>query len=110
MDETTPTMQDFNFGVFYSLYTRKECHFVQWRDLQSLTLTFYFYKNIYRKVIYLYFYESIFQDKSIHMVFVAILKLNNLKVIHDLYSQCLTQILSKTTFFSSMKGVNNVIN
>ena len=32
-------------------------------------------------------------------------KLNYLKVIHDLYSQCLTQILSKTTFFSSMEGV-----
>jgi hypothetical protein len=26
-----------------------------------------------------------------------IFKLNNLKVIHDLYSQCLTQTLSKTT-------------
>ena len=55
-------------------------------------------------MIYLYFYESIFQDKYIHMVFVF-LKLNNLKVIHDLYFQCLTKILSKTTFFSSMDGV-----
>jgi len=34
-------------------------------------LTSYFYKkNIYHKVIYLYFYEIIFQEKSIHMVFV----------------------------------------
>ena len=33
-------------------------------------MTSYFYKNIYHKIIYLYFCESIFQDKSIHMVFV----------------------------------------
>ena len=32
-------------------------------------------------------------------------KFNNLKVIHDLYSQCLTQILSKTTSFSNLEGV-----
>ena len=31
-------------------------------------MTSYFYKNIYRKVIYLYFYKYILQDKSIHMV------------------------------------------
>ena len=34
-----------------------------------------------------------------------ILKLNNLKVIHDLYSQCLTQILSKTSSKYYMEGV-----
>ena len=56
--------------VIYSLHTWKECRFGQRHGLQSLTLTSYFYKNIYRKVIYLYFYESIFQDKFIHMVFV----------------------------------------
>jgi hypothetical protein len=32
-------------------------------------------------------------------------KLNNLKVIHDLYSQCLTQILSKTSSNTNMEGV-----
>ena len=32
-------------------------------------------------------------------------KLNNLKIIHYLYSQCLTQILSKMTFFMGMKRV-----
>ena len=32
-----------------------------------------------------------------------ILKLNKIKIIHDLYFQCLTQTLSKTTFFSSMR-------
>ena len=36
-------------------------------------------------------------------------KLNNLKVIHDLYSQCLTQTLSKTTFFSSMEVQNDIL-
>ena len=35
-------------------------------------------------------------------------KLNNLKVIHDLYSQCLTQALSKTTSKSYMEGVLNI--
>ena len=34
-----------------------------------------------------------------------ICKLNNLKVINDLYSQYLTQILSKTTFFTNTKRV-----
>ena len=48
----------------------KRSRFEQQHVLQSLTLTSYFYKNIYRKVIYLYFYESIFQNKSIHMIFV----------------------------------------
>jgi len=59
-------------------------NFEQRYHLQSLILTPYVYNNLYHKVIYLYFYESIFQDKSIHMVF-CILKLNILKVIHDLY-------------------------
>jgi len=54
----------------YSLHTQKECRFGQRHGLQNLTLTSYFYKNIDRKVIYLYFYESIFQDKSIHTIFV----------------------------------------
>ena len=54
----------------YSLHTRKECRFGQGHGLQSLTLTSYFYKNIYHNIIYLYFFESIFQDKSIHIVFV----------------------------------------
>ena len=54
----------------YSPHTWKECRFGQRHGLQSLTLTSYFYINIYPKVIYLYFYEGIFQDKSIHMVFI----------------------------------------
>jgi hypothetical protein len=35
-----------------------------------------------------------------------IFKLNDLKVIHDLYSQCLTQILSETTSNSEPEGVH----
>jgi len=38
--------------------------------LQNLTLTPCFYINIYQKVVYVYFYENIFQDKSTHMVFI----------------------------------------
>ena len=62
-----------------------------WRATRSpnITLTTYFYKDIYQKVIYVNFCEIIFQDKS----------------IHDLYSQCLTRVLSKTTSFFSTKGV-----
>ena len=37
-----------------------------------------------------------------------ICKLNNLKVIDDLYSQCLTQTLSKTSSFTNMEGVSFV--
>jgi hypothetical protein len=48
--------------------------------------------------MYVYFYESIFQDKSIHIVF-TFAKLNNLKVIDDLYSQYLTKTLS--SFFQN---------
>ena len=56
--------------VEYFFHSRKEYRFGQRYSLQSLTLTSYFCKNIYHKVIYLYFYESIFQDKSTHMIFV----------------------------------------
>jgi hypothetical protein len=34
-----------------------------------------------------------------------IFKVNDLKVIHDLYSQCLTQTLSKTTSNREQEGV-----
>jgi len=49
----------------YSLNTHKGSHLGQWYGLQSLTLTPYFYKNIYQNVVYVYFYEDIFHDKSI---------------------------------------------
>jgi hypothetical protein len=42
--------------------------------------------------------------QSIHIIF-TFAKLNNLKVINDLYSQCLTQTLSKTTSKSDTEGV-----
>jgi hypothetical protein len=42
--------------------------------------------------MYVYFYESIFQQ--IYLYNFHICKLNNLKVINDLHSQCLTKTLS----------------
>ena len=54
-------------------------------------------------MIYVYLYESIFQDKSIHIIHIC--KPNNLKVIDDLNSQCLTKTLSKTTFKSYLERV-----
>ena len=36
-------------------------------------------------------------------MFFIFFKLNNLKVIHDLYSKCLTQNLFKTIFFIDME-------
>jgi hypothetical protein len=53
----------------YSLHTDNSGRFGQRHCLESITLTSYFYKNIYWKVIYVYFYENTFQDKSIYMVF-----------------------------------------
>ena len=38
-------------------------------------------------------------------IWLSLIQLNNLKVIHNLYSECLTQTLSKTTFFSYTEGV-----
>ena len=54
----------------YSLHTWKESRFRQRHGLQGLTLTSYFYKNIYRKVIYYIFMKVFFLNKSIHIVFV----------------------------------------
>ena len=54
----------------YSLHTQNKWCLGQWHDLQNTTLTSYFSKNIYQKVIYVYFHKSIFQDKYIHIIFV----------------------------------------
>ncbi len=55
--------------IVYSLCTHKWSRFGQRHGLQNTILTSCFYKYIYWKVIYIYFYESIFQDKSIHIIF-----------------------------------------
>ena len=55
-------------------------------------------------MIYVYFYESVFL-RQIYSYNFHFFKPNNLKVIHDLYSQYLTQTLSKTTSKSYMEGV-----
>jgi hypothetical protein len=46
-------------------------------------------------------YTFMFYENDFH-----ICKLNDLKVIHHLYSQCLTQTLSKTTSFTKLEGVH----
>jgi hypothetical protein len=53
----------------YSIRIEFRSRLGQRHGLQNTTLTSYFYKNIYEKVTYVYFYESIFQDKSIHIIF-----------------------------------------
>jgi hypothetical protein len=64
---------------------------------QSTTLTSIFYKNIYCKVIYVYSYESNFQDKN-YLYDFHIFKLNDLKIIYDLYSQCLNSNIIQNDF------------
>ena len=54
----------------YSLHTHKTWRFGQQHGLQNISLTSYFYQNIYQKVIYVYFYESNFVDKFIHIIFI----------------------------------------
>jgi hypothetical protein len=51
----------------------------------------------------MHIYDTNFQNKSIYDF--HIFKLNDLKVIHDLYSQCLTQTMSKMTSNSELEGV-----
>jgi len=58
-----------NCTEWYSLRAGKRCRLGQRHGPQNITLTPCYYKNIYRKVRYVYFYESIFQDKSIHIIF-----------------------------------------
>jgi hypothetical protein len=45
-------------------------------------------------------------SRQIYLYSFHIFKFNNLKVIYDLYSQCLIKNLSKTTFFIGMEGVS----
>jgi hypothetical protein len=52
----------------YSLHTGNWSRFGQRHCLQIITLTSYFYKKYLLKSDIWIFYESIFQDKSIHMV------------------------------------------
>jgi hypothetical protein len=54
---------------------------------------FFLIKIFIKKLTYVYSYESNFQEK-IFLYDFHIFKLNDLKGIHDLYFQCLTQTLS----------------
>jgi hypothetical protein len=55
----------------------------------------------------MYILMKIIFKTSIYMIF-HIFKLNDLKVIHHLYYQCLTEILSKTTSNREPEGVCNM--
>jgi len=87
------------------LHTYKRSRLGQRHGLQSSSLTFCFYKNIYQKVVYVYFYKSIFQSRQIYSYGFHISKFNNLKIIHGLIFQCLIQTWFKTIFFLDIKGV-----
>jgi hypothetical protein len=52
----------------------------------------------------MYTVMKIFFTRQIYSCSFHISKLNDLKVIHDLYSQCLTQTLSKMTSFTKPEG------
>ena len=52
----------------------------------------------------MYVFIKVF-SRQIYSYGFHISKLNNLKVIHDLYSQCLTQTLSIATSFTNLEGV-----
>jgi hypothetical protein len=65
-------------SVLHFLWFRIRSRLQQRHRYQSTTLTSLFYKNIY-----IYSYESNFQDKSIYMIF-HIFKLNDLFMIYIL--------------------------
>jgi hypothetical protein len=76
----------------------------QWHVLKNTTLTSYFYKKYLLKTnICSIFLWKYFARQSYSCSF-HISKLNDLKVTNDLYSQCLTKTLFKTTSFTKLKG------
>jgi hypothetical protein len=88
----------------YSLQFGKWSRLGQRHGLQSTTLTSYFYiKNLLKTNICILLWK--YFARQIYLCSFHISKLNDLKVIHDLYSQCLTQIMSKTTSFTKPEGV-----
>jgi hypothetical protein len=64
-----PKRQTRTTHTTYSLRFPIRIRLGQRHGHQSITLISLFYKNIYWKVIYIYSYESNFQDKSIYMIF-----------------------------------------
>ena len=70
---TTARISHLSFATVYTPYVlapySKKNSFRQWSPKFNINFL-YFYKNIYHKVIYLYFYGTIFQYKSIHIFFV----------------------------------------
>jgi hypothetical protein len=66
--------------------------------LQSIILTSYFYKKYLLKTNICLLLWKYFARQSIHVV-------NDFKVIHDSYSWCLTQTLSKMTSFTKRSAM-----
>jgi hypothetical protein len=60
----------------YSLLFGKRSRLGQRYGLQNTSLTSIFYKNIYWKVIYVYFYENGFQNEYIDMIFTILNSMN----------------------------------
>ena len=89
----------------YSLRTHKTWRLGQRHGLQNTILTACYYKNIYEKVVYIFLWK--YFSRQIYSYNFYICKLNNLKVIDDLYSQYLTQTLSKTSSFIGTEGVHS---
>jgi hypothetical protein len=54
----------------------------------------------------MYTFMKVFCKTNLLICSFHISKLNDLKVIHDLYSHYLTQIISKTTSFTKPEGVS----
>jgi hypothetical protein len=52
----------------------------------------------------MYTFIKVLCKTNLYVVF-TFSKLNDLKVIHNLYSQCLTQIMSKMNSFTKPEGV-----
>jgi hypothetical protein len=59
----------YNKLAYYSLRFGKRSRLGHRHGLQNTTLTSIFYKNIYLKVAYPYFYENAFQNTSIDIIF-----------------------------------------
>jgi hypothetical protein len=57
----------------------------------------------------MYIFLRKYFTRQIYSCSFHISKLNNLIVIHDLYSQYLTQILSKTSSFTKPEGVRIIV-
>jgi hypothetical protein len=90
--------------ITYSLWFPIRSRLGQRHGHQSTTLTSLFYKNIIEKLYMYILTKVIFKTKLLYDF--HIFKLNDLKVVLVLYSQCLTKTLSKMTSNGEPEGVS----